>query len=203
LTLIACYLHDCHLTLFEFGLFGELISGLTVNRLYDSMVSTRGGSADAEATQQDGHSSPLPTLAQVIASIRESRVEQTELLLHLVTNSNHLDTAVGDASDQARTTYVEFLTTHPPTFAEASEPLKAYHWLRTIESKFELLPCTKNQKTLFASQQLLGDAREWWANFISTCPANQVQWAEFCEAFHAQHILASFMKSKHREFMDL
>jgi hypothetical protein len=51
LTLIACYLHDCHLTLFEFGLFGELISGLTVNRLYDSMVSTRGGSADAEATQ--------------------------------------------------------------------------------------------------------------------------------------------------------
>jgi hypothetical protein len=30
-----------------------------------------------------------------------------------------------------------------------------------------------------------------------------VQWAEFREAFRAQHILAGIMKSKHREFMDL
>jgi hypothetical protein len=30
-----------------------------------------------------------------------------------------------------------------------------------------------------------------------------VQWAEFREALRAQHILASIMKSKHREFMDL
>jgi hypothetical protein len=30
-----------------------------------------------------------------------------------------------------------------------------------------------------------------------------VQWAEFWEAFHAQHILAGNMMSKHREFMDL
>jgi hypothetical protein len=30
-----------------------------------------------------------------------------------------------------------------------------------------------------------------------------VQWAEFREAFCAQHILAGVMKSKHREFMDL
>jgi hypothetical protein len=30
-----------------------------------------------------------------------------------------------------------------------------------------------------------------------------VQWAEFCEAFRAQHIPTGIMKSKHREFMDL
>jgi hypothetical protein len=30
-----------------------------------------------------------------------------------------------------------------------------------------------------------------------------VQWAEFHEAFLAQHIPAGIMKSKHREFMDL
>jgi hypothetical protein len=34
-------------------------------------------------------------------------------------------------------------------------------------------------------------------------PTNQVQWAEFREAFQAQHILAGVMTSKHREFMDL
>jgi hypothetical protein len=37
----------------------------------------------------------------------------------------------------------------------------------------------------------------------ATRPANQVQWAEFREAFRAQHIPAGIMKTKHREFMDL
>jgi hypothetical protein len=56
---------------------------------------------------------------------------------------------------------------------------------------------------LFAAQQLLGDVREWWANFPTTRPANQVQWAEFRKAFNAQRISPDIMKSKHREFMDL
>jgi hypothetical protein len=67
-----------------------------VSHLYDSMVSARDGSTDAEAAQPDGHSSPPPTLAQVFASIHESRIEQTELLCILVTNSNHEGTTVGN-----------------------------------------------------------------------------------------------------------
>jgi hypothetical protein len=43
----------------------------------------------------------------------------------------------------------------------------------------------------------------WWASFTATRPAKQVQWAEFREAFRAQHIPIGIMKSKHREFMDL
>jgi hypothetical protein len=50
---------------------------------------------------------------------------------------------------------------------------------------------------------LLGDARAWWASFTANRPANQVQWAEFHEAFRAQHIPVGIMKGKHREFMDL
>jgi hypothetical protein len=98
---------------------------------------------------------------------------------------------------------VKFLATQLPTFTEASKPLEADYWLRTTESNFNLLNYTENQKTLFAAQQLLGDAETWWTSFTATRPANQVQWAEFREAFRAQHILAGIMKSKHREFMDL
>jgi hypothetical protein len=132
-----------------------------VSHLHDNMVSTHDGSADAETSQPDGHSSPPPTLAQVITSICESRDEQTELLRLLVTNSNRDGTVVGNARDQARSSYVEFLATEPPTFTEASEPLEADHWLRTIESKLELLSYAENQKILFAAQQLLGDDRAW------------------------------------------
>jgi hypothetical protein len=72
-----------------------------VSHLHDSMGSTHDGSADAETAQTGGHSSPPPTLAQVIASICKSMDEQIELLRHLVTNSNHDGTVVGNARDQA------------------------------------------------------------------------------------------------------
>jgi hypothetical protein len=174
-----------------------LIFELMVSHLHDSMVSTHDGSVDAEAAQPEGQLLPTPTLAQVIASNRKSRDEQTELLRLLVTNSNREGTAFGNAQEQTRSSYVEFLTIQPPTFTEASELVEADHWLHIIEFKFELLNCTKNQKTLFVAQQLLGDARAWWANFTATHPANQVQWAEFCEAFCAQHTPTGNMKSKH------
>jgi hypothetical protein len=72
-----------------------------MNHLHDSMVSARDGSADAETPQSGGHLSPPPALAQVIASIRESRDEQTELLCLLMTNSNRDGTVVGNARDQS------------------------------------------------------------------------------------------------------
>jgi hypothetical protein len=65
------------------------------------MVRARDGSVDAETPQSGGHLSPLPTLAQVIASIHELRDEQPELLSFLVTNSNREWTMVGNAQDQA------------------------------------------------------------------------------------------------------
>jgi hypothetical protein len=151
----------------------DLFFEITVNPLHDSMVSTRDGSADAVTAQPDEHSSPPPTLAQGIRSIRELRAEQNQLPLLLVTNSKCGDTTVGIAREQAWRTYVEFLTTQPPTFVEAREPLEVNHWLSTIESNFKLLHYTKNQKTMFAAQQLLGDANAWWANFAATRPANQ------------------------------
>jgi hypothetical protein len=47
---------------------------------------------------------------------------------------------------------MEFLDTQLPTFTEANEPLEADHWLCTIESKFDLLNYTENQKTMFTTQ---------------------------------------------------
>jgi hypothetical protein len=73
-----------------------------------------------------------------------------------------------------------------------------------MESKFGLLRCTEVQKTLFATQQLRGDASAWWTNYIATRPVDyQVSWAEFCDAFRAHYIPADVMRKKRQEFMDL
>jgi hypothetical protein len=68
------------------------------------------------------------------------------------------------------TTYNDFGATNPPLFNEVGEPLEADHWLRVIESKFELLHCIEGQKTLFTTQQVHGDTNAWWANYITTHP---------------------------------
>jgi hypothetical protein len=57
------------------------------------------------------------------------------------------------------TSYTDFLAMHPPTFAEATDPLEADNWLRILDSKFGLLLYTEFQKTLFTAQ---------WANFTTT-----------------------------------
>jgi hypothetical protein len=128
------------LPLLKFVLLLSLISRLMVTCLDDIMVNTCNGRAGAESAQGNGNLPPPPSLAQEIASILESRDEQTELLHQLMANSTHGGNGARNASAPAPTTYNDFVATHPPLFTEAGELLEADHWLRVMESKFGLLP---------------------------------------------------------------
>jgi hypothetical protein len=72
---LSCHLYRC-LSL-DYG--GMLISELTVTHMNDRMVNTHNGRGDPEPDLPNGNPPPPPTLAQAIASILESRDEQTEL----------------------------------------------------------------------------------------------------------------------------
>jgi hypothetical protein len=122
------------------------------------MVNTHNVRNGAENPQGNGNPPPPPSLAQAIASILESRVEQTELLRQLVANSTRGGNGARNALAPAPTTYGDFAFMHSPLFTEAGEPLEADHWLQVMQSKFGLLRCTEVQKTLFAAQQLRSDA---------------------------------------------
>jgi hypothetical protein len=193
-----------HLPLLEIAITLSLISKLILTCLDDRMVNTHNGRVGAENSQGNGNPPPPPSLAQMIASILESHDEQTELLRKLIINSTRGGNGARNIPAPAPTTYNDFMAMHPPLFTEAGEPLEDDHWLRVMESKFELLRCTEVQKTLFTAQQLRGDANAWWANYITTRPVDyQVSWAEFHGAFCAHYIPASVMRKKRQEFMDL
>jgi hypothetical protein len=68
------------LPLLKLALVLGLISKLMVTCLDDIMVNTRNVRNGAENSQGNGNPPPPPSLAQAIASILESRDEQTELL---------------------------------------------------------------------------------------------------------------------------
>src|SRR5438105_2437211 len=100
--------------------------------------------------------------------------------------------------------YSDFAGTHPPIFSKAEDPLEADSWLRLIESKFKLLVCTEEQKTLFAAHQLRGPAASWRETFLAMQPTgHRVPWTEFRAAFKAHHIPSSVVKIKLHEFMTL
>jgi hypothetical protein len=98
-----------------------------VTCLNDRMMNTHNRRGDPEPAHPNGNPPPPPTLAQAIASILESRDEQTELLRQLVANSARGGHGVRNASTPTPTTYDNFAATQPPLFTEAGEPLEADH----------------------------------------------------------------------------
>jgi hypothetical protein len=83
-------------------------------------------------------------------------------------------------------------------------PLEVDDWLRTIESKFNLLNCTEYQKTLYAAQQLRGPTGAWWASYTAALPVDHhVPWGEFRTGFRGHHLSARTMHRKLAEFLDL
>jgi hypothetical protein len=141
-----------------------------------------------------------PNLAEVMA-------RQTELLNQLVQalmNQSH-HTSRG-RNEHPLAGYQDFLSTQPPLFHKADEPLDADAWLHTIESKFALLsaPCSDTNKALFAAQQLHGTARIWWDHYYSMQLAGHVvTWDEFRTAFRAHHIPEGLIERKLNEFLTL
>jgi hypothetical protein len=105
----------------------------------------------------------------------------------------------------AAATYQEFLSTQPPLFTRAEDPLDADVWLKVVESKFPLLNgvCSDVAKVWFATQQLRGPARTWWDHFLAMQPVDHVvEWREFKAAFRGHHIPAGIMDRKLNEFLD-
>ena len=84
--------------------------------------------------------------------------QQTQLLQMLVQNQTQQQQPHGRQGQPQLASYSDFVGTHLPIFSKAEDPLEADSWLRLMESKFELLTCTEEQKTLFVAHQLRGPA---------------------------------------------
>src|SRR5213592_4443986 len=61
----------------------------------------------------------------------------------------------------------DFLSTRPPEFSHAIEPLDADDWLKVVESKLLISQCSDREKVLFATHQLNGPATDWWTTYVA------------------------------------
>jgi hypothetical protein len=85
-------------------------------------------------------------------SLEQLLATQNDLMRRLVENDERHGAECQQPRHQERDSlYSNFLATHPPIFADATDPLEADSWLHTMESKFVLLHCTEYQKTLYVA----------------------------------------------------
>jgi hypothetical protein len=100
-----------------------------------------------------GQAPPPPPRPPV--GLEQLLATQNDLMRRLVENNEHRGAERQQPRHQERDlSYSDFLATHLSVFADATDPLAADSWLRTMESKFRLLHCTEYQKTLYTAQQL-------------------------------------------------
>ena len=99
----------------------------------------------------------------------------------------------------------EFLKGLPSVFYHATDPLEVDDWLRVVEKQLNITQCDNQQKVLYASGQLQGEAQDWWEAFEYGHPANAppVTWQEFRENFISYHIPEGLIELKQEEFRAL
>jgi hypothetical protein len=127
LPLFSVIVELSHLPLLKFTILLSLISNLMVMCLDNRMVNTHNGRAGTENAHGNGNLPPPLSLAQAIASIVESRDEQTKVMRQLMANSARGGNMARNSPALAPTTYDNFVATHPPLFTEVGEPLEADH----------------------------------------------------------------------------
>ncbi|WVZ80706.1 hypothetical protein U9M48_028163 [Paspalum notatum var. saurae] len=159
------------------------------------MVNTRQGQTSGLG-QQPQDAPPPPELATLV-------VQQAELIRMMA--EERQGRGQRQEHHPRSITYQDFERLRPPVFTTCPEPLAADDWLRTIESKFTLIPeLSKQEKARFAAQLLQGPAGAWYATFQNMQQQRHViTWGELRAAFWAHYILASLMEQKQREFREL
>jgi hypothetical protein len=165
--------------------------------------ATRGTPEGFRADQSSNSQQPSLSLSH-LAEVMTRQTELLNLLVQVQQNQQHRQ--LRGCDEPLVATYQDFLSTQPPLFSKAEEPLDADAWLRIIESKFTLLmiPCADSSKAHFAAQQLCGAARIWWDSYCAMqTDGHVISWEEFCKAFRAHHIPEGLMKRKLNEFLAL
>jgi hypothetical protein len=83
----------------------------------------------------------------------------------------------------------EFQRTKPPTFSQATKPMDANDWLKSVEKKLQVVQCNNHEKVLLASHQLSGPTADWWDAYVEAHEEPEsINWPEFRAAFRAHHV---------------
>ncbi|KAI8555642.1 hypothetical protein RHMOL_Rhmol05G0189100 [Rhododendron molle] len=145
----------------------------------------------------------------------ESTQSQSDIMQALARFIEFQTGAQASSSNQPRSTiHEQFMKLQPPTFSGGVEPLEAEEWLRRIESIFDVMSVSDDQKVILAPFMLKDQAQFWWDSTkeLLTTPAigepeppvlKKVTWKEFITAFNEQYFPLLYQYDMEHEFSSL
>ena len=83
--------------------------------------------------------------------------------------------------------YTRFGKLKPTEFAGSTDPLEAEEWLSSMETIFEFIRLTDQERVAYASFMLKKDARHWWVTVKMTRDVTVMTWAEFVREFNQKY----------------
>ncbi|XP_051117314.1 uncharacterized protein LOC127242023 [Andrographis paniculata] len=96
-----------------------------------------------------------------------------------------------------------FRKLNPPIFEDATDPLAAEDWLRTLNNMFQYSIIPDTEKVLCASFMLRGSAGHWWDTVKSIEDVAVMTWERFKEIFRNKYFTALVRIMKMNEFIQL
>src|SRR3954451_24653521 len=123
--------------------------------IYLNLQMTRGGSSSSQDPM-------VPILQMLVVDREDGRTERQANLatLQQIAQLAHNNQGHGN-QDHHGSKLKNFQNTNPPVFTKSEEPLDADDWLQTMENNLEVAGVEANEKVLFATHYLAGDARAW------------------------------------------
>ena len=76
-----------------------------------------------------------------------------------------------------------FQSIRPPEFKGTTDPVEAKAWLKEMEKSFEILGVAEEQKTVFSTYMLKGEANLWWESRKNLEEEDLVTWERFSKLF--------------------
>jgi hypothetical protein len=146
-------------------------------------VTANNAENNGENNNQDANPVPPPllTLEQVLAMQAQMLQTMQQTLVNLHTQPQ--------APPPPRDRLGEFQCTKPPIFSYAMEPMNADDWLKSVQTKLQVVQCNNHEKVLLASHQLSGPTTDWWDAYVEAHEEPEsINWPEFRAVFHAHHI---------------
>jgi hypothetical protein len=141
--------HHILLDVCKYLVMQSLIWQMVRTRTFEelSLDSPEGSAGRGPGQVPRGGAPPQPPV-----SLEQLLATQNDLMKRLIENDEQRGAERQQPRHQERnSSYSDFLETHPPIFADATDPLESDSWLHTTESKFGLLHCTEYQKTLYTA----------------------------------------------------
>ena len=114
---------------------------------------------------------------------------------------------VGTTSNKSKgCSYKEFMGSKPPEFSGKCDPIAVTNWISEMETIFAVSGCSENQKVLFTSVVLKGEALHWWnmmKNSSSGSIHDNMSWEAFKVLFLEKFSPQSEVRRLEEEFLKL